>query len=96
MKVPPLRLANAFAISQGILVVLCTPLAYLAPNLIIRMDQSLVHELDITPLTPSVPRPFALDEFLIGLVSWAVFAWVSGWLLAVVYNAFVPNKADLG
>ena len=94
MKMNPVRLANALAISQGILSVLCAALYYLVPGVLIGVVRSLSHPLDISPLVPVEPPPIVFRELLFGLVSWMVFAWLSGWLLGLVYNAFVPSHAS--
>jgi hypothetical protein len=91
MKMHSIRVANAFAISQGILGVICAFISYVAPNFVINIAKSLPHSLDISPLVPATPRTFAAGEFFLGLVAWMLIAWISGWLLAVVYNGLTAS-----
>ena len=94
MKLNPIRIANAFAISQGIIGALCALLTFFAPGFVIKITEYLSHPLDISSLVPAQPRP-VFGVILLGLVLWIAVAWLSGWLLAHVYNAFVPSPSEL-
>lgn len=93
MKMQPIRLANALAISQGILGVVCAVLSYAAPDFVVRVVKSLPHTLDLTPLVKERPT-FDAGMFFFGLISWMILAWVTGWLLGVTYNGLAAKEPN--
>lgn len=86
MKLSSIRIANAVALSQGILGALCAVVSYVSPDLVISVAKSLPHALDLTPLVPVKPLTFEAGSFFIGLVSWMATTWLAGWLFGIFYN----------
>ncbi|MDO8533071.1 MAG: DUF5676 family membrane protein [Dehalococcoidia bacterium] len=79
----PVVFANAVAAVSAIGSVACALLSLAAPGLLLSIAQGWAHTLDLT----KIQRPgFTLGEALLGLVTFTIFMWIGGWLLATIYN----------
>ncbi|MEK7681364.1 MAG: DUF5676 family membrane protein [Chloroflexota bacterium] len=79
----PVVFANAVAAVSTIGSVVCALLSLAAPGLLLSIAQGWAHTLDLT----KIQRPgFSPGEALLGLVTFTIFMWVGGWLLATFYN----------
>lgn len=85
MKHNPIATANALAATGGVFYIACRLLVSLFPDLAFSIAQSWFHGLDIAQ---SGSWNLSLESFLVGLISFTVFAWVTGYLFASVYNYF--------
>lgn len=66
MKLRPVRVANAIAISQALIGVACAALFYLAPDLVMRISKAMAHPLNLDPLIPPHPWRIEFGELTIG------------------------------
>lgn len=81
MKFKTTAFANSFAITGAILFIVCRLVVNLFPELMLLVAQSWLHGLQVSGfwnLTVSV--------FLLGLISFTATAWITGYLMAMVYN----------
>lgn len=92
MKLNPLGLANASALSATILYLGCVLFLGVAPGLGYGIARSMAHGLNMSNLIPTTPPVFHMGGLLAGLASWAVFGWLLGLLVATFYNAMIKGK----
>jgi hypothetical protein len=85
MKHDRLASANAAALTVGALYIVCRVFVVLFPRLSLDVAQSWFHGLQTT--TPQMMR-YAPGNFVLGLVSSLVVAWIIGWCFAHCYNMF--------
>ena len=81
MKLNPIALAIASALTIAIIWTLCSLLVFALPSMMSSMTGHMIH----THLE-SFTWMLTWTGYLIGLISWSVWAAITGWLLAVVYN----------
>lgn len=81
---------NAFANASGVLGAIffagCYVFAYIFPGLYKAILDSWMHMLNLDGLWRNAPT-----GFLLGLISFTIVAWVSGWAFAKVYNSFAKK-----
>ena len=82
MKLKELGLANAFAVLGAVYYLVCFTVALFAPDLYKSIAQSWMHMIDLERVWRAAPGGFWL-----GIVSFTLSAWISGWLLAKIYNS---------
>lgn len=88
MKHHPMATANALAITMGVVYIVCRQAFVLAPEFAMSVGRSWFHGIDISKIaTRTVPA----DNFVLGLVTAVIGAWLVGYLFAVVYNRFVKK-----
>ncbi len=87
MKLNPIRLANAVGGATAILFPLCALVAYTARDFLITVFKSMVHSIDVTPLTSAPAPPFEIGTFVLGWVAISVYLWLAGWIGGLIYNA---------
>ena len=79
--------ANAFglaaAVTVAILWLLCSLIVALMPGMSMMMSGYMMHT-DFS----GMQWDMHLAGFLAGLVIWSVFAYIFGWLMALVYNRY--------
>lgn len=83
MKLNELSLAHASAILVGGFYLVCRLLAGLAPDLLRAIGQSWFHTYDLSAI-PAGDLGFGLSIF--GFLTAVGLSWISGYLLAWVYN----------
>lgn len=76
-------MANAFGAIGAVFYLGCYLIALTGPDLYKAVAQSWFHMMDLSSLWKSAP-----SNFLLGVVSFTIIAWVSGWILAFAYNFF--------
>lgn len=86
MKLNPIRLANAIGGATAILFPLCAFFAYTARDTLVAIFKSMVHTIDVTPLTSAPAPPFELGSFVLGWVATSVYLWIGGWIGGLIYN----------
>jgi hypothetical protein len=86
MEHNPKATANALAIVGGGWYVLCVLWVLVSRNSYMGILGTWFHGVDYNAL-PSTSLSFG--SVVVGLVSFVVFAWVSGYSFAVVYNKFI-------
>lgn len=90
MKTDKVVLGNAFALTSGVYYVGCYVLALVAPQFFMDVSASWFHMFDLTKfgqLTSTNPL-----NFVIGLVTLAVTAWVFGFILGWSIEFFSKKK----
>ncbi len=83
MKFNPITTGNAFAVTTGIFFVGCRVLVGLLPDLMFTIAQSWFHGIALTRFDSS---SLSSSAFVTGLISSAVFSWVTGYIFAKIYN----------
>ncbi len=83
MKHNPNASANALALTGGIFYVACRLLVGIFPDLMYRVAQSWFHGMGIAK---SSSWNISLESFFVGLISFTVTAWLTGYLFAWIYN----------
>lgn len=81
MKINPVSFGVASAITAAILWVVCSLLVFLMPGQMMSMSGDMVHA-NLGGMNWAI----SLTGFIVGLISWAVFAGIFGWILAFIYN----------
>lgn len=84
MKLSEKALANASGVLGAAYFLGCYFVALLVPGLYKTVATSWFHMLDLSSAWKSAP-----SGFLLGLISFTVVSWISGWLFAWLYNKFV-------
>jgi len=85
MKHNPIATANALATTGGLFYIVCRVLVVLFPDLSYTIAQSWFHGIGIAKLGS---WDLSLGSFFLGLISFVVFAWVTGYIFAIVINYF--------
>jgi len=85
MKHDPNVTANALAVTSAILYVFCRIAVSLFPDLSMAIAQSWFHGLEVSQVSG---WSLSMGSFVLGLVSFAITAWFTGYLFAKVYNFF--------
>ena len=88
MKHDPTSTANALAVTSAILYVFCRIAVSLFPNLSISIAQSWFHGLEISQVTG---WSLTIGSFVLGLVTFTIGAWLTGYLFAKVYSYFAKK-----
>lgn len=88
MKKNVIATANAAALVGGIWYLLCVLLVVVSRSSYMEIIGTWFHGVDYNSLPPSTVTP---TSFWVGLISFAVFVWVSGYFFAVFYNKFVKK-----
>ena len=91
MKLNPVAMGNALGGATAILFAICAIIVYSARDFGVSIFKSIMHSIDVTPLTTS-PKPFDFGMFALGWVAMTIFMWVFGWVLGTVYNASVGRR----
>lgn len=81
MKLNEKAAANAGGVLGAAYYVGCYLIATFLPNLYKAVAVSWFHMINITGIWKDRP-----EGLILGLISFTVFSWVSGWLFASVYN----------
>lgn len=81
----PLGVGLTFAITTAVLNIACAALVAIAPGQMVAIFQSWWHGLDVTMLANAAP-PLTLQSVAIGLITITAFAFVVGFLFAVIGN----------
>ena len=81
-----MALANALGLLGAVYYLVCYLVASLAPELYKVVASSWMHMLDLSTAWKSAPSGLVL-----GLISFTIVAWVSGWLLAFTYNKLLKR-----
>lgn len=84
-RMNPVGLGLTFAITTALLSVACAALVAIAPGQMVAIFQSWWHGLDVTMLANTAP-PVTLQSVAIGLITISAFAFVVGFLFAVIGN----------
>jgi len=85
MKHDPTSTANALAVTSAILYVFCRIAVSLFPDLSVAIAQSWFHGLETSQVTG---WSLSIGSFVLGLVSFTIAAWLTGYLFAKVYIFF--------
>jgi len=85
VKHNPTVTANALATTGGIFYIACRLLVGVFPDLMYSIAQSWFHGIGIAK--PSSWN-LSLESFFVGLISFVVFAWVTGYIFATVNSYF--------
>lgn len=86
MKLDGNALGLAAVVTVAILWVLCSLVVVLLPGASMAMSGYMMHA-DFS----GMQWDMHFAGFVAGLVTWAVFAYFFGWLLAVIYNRFAGS-----
>ncbi len=85
MKINPITLGFASAITTAVLWVICSLLVILLPGFMTHMTAGMMHDSVAMSLTMS------WLGFIYGLIGWVVSAAIAAWLLAIIYNRLLPE-----
>lgn len=80
--------ANAAGVVTAVVFVVCRSAFLYAPELSMNIARSWFHGIDINKI---VATTIPADNFILGLVSATVSAWLVGWLFASTYNYFLKK-----
>lgn len=83
MKLNPVKLAIASAVTMAVFWVICSFMVLVMPAMMMSMTGQMVHA-DLSGFNWTL----TLSGFLVGLISWCLSAGVFGFLLAYFYNMF--------
>lgn len=89
MKHPPITTANALAVTAAFVYVVCRALVGLLPDFMFSMGQSWFHGIQLQKLGTWT---LTTENFIWGLLSLTVTAWLSGYVYASVYNLFLGKR----
>lgn len=92
-RINPTGLALAFAITTAVLSLICAGLVAIAPGSVMAIFQSWWHGLDVSQLTATAP-PMTLQSVAIGLMTITAFAFLVGFLFAIVNNTLARKFAS--
>ena len=84
MKLNESAMAKGFGVLGAAYFLVCYFVAQLTPGLYKAVAATWMHMLDLSSAWKDAP-----SGFLLGLISFTLASWVSGWLLAKAYNYFV-------
>jgi hypothetical protein len=87
MKLNPTALGAASAISFSILWIICSAAVAVLPGFMMTMSGHMLH-VNFSQMGWTL----TWTGVLLGLVVWAAVAFVSTWLIAVVYNQFLGKS----
>ena len=87
MKLKPTALGAASAISFAILWIICSAAVAVLPGFMMSMSLHMVHS-DLSQISWTL----TWTGVILGLVAWAAVAFVSGWLVAAVYNSLLGES----
>lgn len=82
-KLKAIRVANALAITAGIISIVCALLLAIAPQFTMNLFGAIFHGLDISQITVSL----TWGRTILGTIVVIVLAWVFGWIYAKIYNS---------
>lgn len=85
----PKATANALAIVGGALYIICAIWTMVSKGSYLGLMNTWTHGLDLSLLPQKTPGFGAL---VIGLVSFVIVAWVTGYVFAECYNYFAKRK----
>jgi len=88
MKLKEAVWANALAATMGFVYVVCALLVGLFPEVFKAVAISWFHGFDLGKIWTAAPR----GNFVLGLVSAVIGAWLVGYLFAWLYNRFNKSK----
>lgn len=86
MKLNQMALANALGVVGAVYYIGCYLVASLAPDFYKTIAESWFHMMKLNSLWKSGP-----DGLVLGLISFTVVSWISGWVLAFAYNSFAKK-----
>lgn len=88
MKYQTTALANTFAITVGIIYIVCALAIALLPDLTMTIAKSWFHGIDLSKIYYQNITPGSL---VLGFVTSIVGAWLVGYLFATIYNLSVKK-----
>lgn len=80
--------ANAAAVTVGIFYVICRVLVELFPGFIFTIARSLLHGMALTQVGS---WNLSAGNFVLGLLTSVMSAWVIGYIFAMSYNSFAKK-----
>ena len=81
MRLSPNKFAIACAGAFVILWVVCSATVYLLPDAMMYFTGHMMHA-DLSAMAWTLTG----TGFVVGLVAWAFCAWITAWLIAIIYN----------
>jgi len=85
MRLNPTAVAIAIALAFAIVWTLCSILVALLPGVMTNMTEHMMHA-----HLQDFSWMLTLPGYFIGLIAWSLWAAVTGWLMAAIYNRVVP------
>ncbi len=89
MRIDAIKFGTAWAAAAALLWILCSLVVFAIPGPSVTMSGHMMHS-DMGRWAWS----FSLGGVLAGLLLWALFAFIFGWLIGVVYNAMGPGPFE--
>jgi hypothetical protein len=84
MKLNPNKFAVACTGAFIILWVICSTTVYFLPDAMMSFTGHMMHA-DLS----SMAWTLTSTGFVVGLIAWAFCAWITAWLIAIIYNKLV-------
>lgn len=85
----PKATANALAVVSGVLYIICAVWTMISKESYLGMMSTWAHSLDVNALPQKAPD---FGTLVIGLLTFVIAAWITGYAFAVCYNYFSKNK----
>ncbi|GAB1259681.1 DUF5676 family membrane protein [Teredinibacter haidensis] len=87
MRINSVKLATVTAVYVAAVWVLCSVAIVVAPNALRTISGAMVH-LDLSQWSWDM----ALDTFVVGLLAWTLFSWVTVWSIVTVYQRLLGGS----
>jgi hypothetical protein len=84
MRLNPNKFAIAYSGTFAILWVICSATVYFIPDAMRAITGHMMHA-DFL----SMGWTLTGTGFIVGLIAWAFCAWITAWLIAIIYNELV-------
>ena len=85
----PMAIANAAGITTSIVFVVCRLLVGIFPDFMFTVGQSWLHGIHLTQMGT---WNLTMSTFILGFISSSAFAWIVGYLFAVIYSTFIDRR----
>lgn len=87
MRINSVKLATVTAVYVAAVWVLCSVAIVVAPNALRTISGAMVH-LDLSQWSWDM----GLDTFVVGLLAWTLFSWVTVWSIVTVYQRLLGGS----
>lgn len=82
-------LANSFAVVAFASFIICVIATIIFPEFLMTLFNSWFHGVDLSLLEPSDGDwVFGTGNLLLGLITFPIISWITGYFIAVLYNKF--------
>lgn len=89
MKKDPKAMANALAVVGAALYIVCAGWVLISKDSFMGVMNTWAHSIDLGAVPSKVP---GFGEVILGLITFTIAAWITGYVFAVAYNYFLGKK----